>query len=86
MTPEPRRLGRLLAPASIAVVGANEREGSYGSQVLLNLRAIGYTGDVWGVNPGRSSALGYPCVASLADLPAAADAVVVAIPAAGVPA
>ena len=83
---KPRDLGRLLAPASIAVVGANEREGSYGSQVLLNLRAIGYTGDVWGVNPGRSSALGYPCVASLADLPAAADAVVVAIPAAGVPA
>ena len=82
----PADLGRLLAPASIAVVGANEREGSYGSQVLLNLQAIGYTGDVWGVNPGRSSALGYPCVASLADLPAAADAVVVAIPAAGVPA
>jgi acetate---CoA ligase (ADP-forming) len=78
-------LGRLFAPASIAVVGANERPGSYGSQVLLNLRAIGYTGDVWGVNPGRSSALGYPCVGSLADLPAAADAVVVAIPAAGVP-
>ncbi len=81
----PPDLSRLFAPASIAVVGANERPGSYGSQVLLNLRAIGYTGDVWGVNPGRSSALGYPCVASLADLPAAADAVVVAIPAAGVP-
>lgn len=79
-------LGRLFAPASIAVVGANEREGSYSSQVLINLRAIGYTGDVWGINPGRTSALGYPCVGSLGDLPAAADAVVVAIPAAGVPA
>ncbi len=81
----PPDLRRLFAPASIAVVGANERDGSYASQVLLNLRAIGYTGEVWGVNPGRSSALGYPCVASLADLPSAADAVVVAIPAAGVP-
>lgn len=85
MTPDPDRLHRLFAPASIAVVGANERPGSYASQVLLNLQAIGYTGDIWGINPGRSSALGYPCVASLADLPAAADAVVVAIPAAGVP-
>ncbi len=78
-------LARLLAPTSIAVVGANERPGSYGSQVLLNLRAIGYAGDVWGVNPGRTSALGYPCVASVAKLPLAADAVVVAIPASGVP-
>ena len=82
---KPPDVGRLLAPASIAVVGANEREGSYGSQVLLNLRAIGYGGEVWGVNPGRESALGYPCVPSVSELPLAADAVVVAIPAAGVP-
>jgi acetate---CoA ligase (ADP-forming) len=78
-------LARLLAPTSIAVVGANERPGSYGSQVLLNLRAIGYGGEVWGVNPGRESALGFPCVSSVSELPVAADAVVVAIPAAGVP-
>jgi acetate---CoA ligase (ADP-forming) len=82
---KPQDLGRLLAPASIAVVGANERPGSYGSQVLLNLRAIGYGGEVWGINPGRESALGYPCVPSVSELPMAADAVVVAIPAAGVP-
>ena len=82
---KPADLSRLLAPASIAVVGANEREGSYGSQVLLNLRAIGYGGEVWGVNPGRESALGFPCVPSVSELPVAADAVVVAIPAAGVP-
>ena len=75
-----------MRPASIAVVGATDRPGSYGAQALLNLDAIGFPGPVWGVNPGRASVLGRACVPSLADLPEAVDAVVIAIPAAGVPA
>jgi acetate---CoA ligase (ADP-forming) len=77
-------LARLLRPASIAVVGASERPGSYGAQTLLNLDAIGFQGEVVGVNPGRTTVHGRACVPSLADLPAPVDAVVVAIPAAGV--
>jgi len=77
-------LTRLLRPASIAVVGASERPGSYGAQTLLNLDAIGFEGEVVGVNPGRTMVHGRPCVPSLADLPAPVDAVVVAIPAATV--
>ena len=79
-------LARLLHPRTVAVVGATERAGSYAGQTLLNLRAMGFPGEVWGVNPGRSSAHGFPCFASLGDCPSAPDAVVVAIPAAGVPA
>jgi acetate---CoA ligase (ADP-forming) len=79
------RLNRLLAPRSVAVVGATDRHGSYGAQALISLEAIGYPGQVWGVNPNRSEALGHPCVPTIADLPEPADAVVVAIPAAGVP-
>src|SRR5204863_6245504 len=71
-------------PASVAVVGASERPGSYGHQTLVNLAAIGYPGDVWGVNPNRSDVMGRPCVPTVSDLPIAADAVVVAIPAAAV--
>ena len=78
-------LRRLLDPGSIAVVGASEREASYGGQTLINLGAIGYRGEVWGVNPNREQAHGHPCYPSLADLPAAPDAVVVAVPAASVP-
>ncbi|MGZ4288722.1 MAG: acetate--CoA ligase family protein [Solirubrobacteraceae bacterium] len=78
-------LERLLRPRSVAVVGATDRDGSYGAQALISLQAISYPGEVWGVNPGRSEVLGRPCVPSLADLPEAVDAVVVAIPAAGVP-
>jgi acetate---CoA ligase (ADP-forming) len=79
-------LGHLISPRSIAVVGATDRPGSYGAQALLNLDAIGFAGPVWGVNPGRTEVLGRPCVPSVSDLPEPVDAVVVAIPAAGVPA
>jgi acetyl-CoA synthetase len=73
-----------MCPASIAVVGATDRPGSYAAETLLNLEAIGFPGPVWGVNPGRSQVLGRDCVPALADLPQPVDAVVVAIPAAGV--
>jgi acetate---CoA ligase (ADP-forming) len=79
-------LGRLLHPRTVAVVGATERVGAYAGQTLLNLRTLGFPGEVWGVNPGRASAHGFECFPSLADCPSPPDAVVVAIPAAGAPA
>ena len=77
---------RLLHPRSVAIVGASERPSTYSSETLLNLRRLGFEGDVWGVNPRRSSVYGQPCFPSLSDLPSSPDAVVVAIPAPGVPA
>jgi acyl-CoA synthetase (NDP forming) len=81
-TPDP---APLLDPRSIAVVGANDRPGSYGDIVLRNLARADFAGPVWGVNPGRTEVHERPCVPSVADLPEPVDAVVVAIPAAGVP-
>lgn len=78
-------LTRLMAPRSIAVVGANDRPGSYSHSTLINLQTIGFPGQVWGVNPNRREVLGRECVPALTDLPEPVDAVVVAIPAAGVP-
>jgi acetyl-CoA synthetase len=77
-------LTRLLRPRSVAVVGASERDGSYAGETLLNLRAAGFAGPVWGVNPNRDEAHGFPCFPSLSELPGLPDAVVVGIPAAGV--
>jgi acetyl-CoA synthetase len=77
-------LGRLLRPRSVAVVGASERDGSYAGETLLNLRATGFAGPVWGVNPNREEVHGFPCLPSLSALPEVPDAVVVGIPAAGV--
>ncbi|HEX4307374.1 MAG TPA: acetate--CoA ligase family protein [Solirubrobacterales bacterium] len=72
----------LLHPRSVAVVGANDRPGSYGDVIFRNLAAAGFEGPVYGVNPKRDEVHGRPCVPHVADLPEPVDAVVVAIPAA----
>ena len=81
MKPDPTPL---LRPRSVAVVGASEREGSYGDNILRNISVAGFEGEVWGINPKRDRVHGRPCVPSVGDLPEPVDAVVVAIPAAGV--
>src|SRR4051812_28727282 len=78
-------LTRLMSPRSIAVVGATPRPDTYAHETLRNLEVLGYEGEVWGVHPTHREVLGRPVFPSLADLPASPDAVVVAIPAAGVP-
>jgi acetyl-CoA synthetase len=78
-------LARLLRPASVAVVGASERPGSYGGEALRNLARLGYPGRAYAVNPRHREVWGVPCFPALEDLPEAPDAVVVAIPAAGAP-
>jgi acetate---CoA ligase (ADP-forming) len=79
------RLDRLMAPSSIAVVGASPRVGTYGNQALANLVAAGYPGRIHGVHPNAHRVHGIDCVPSLADLPEAPDAVVIATPADTVP-
>ena len=74
----------LLEPKSIAVVGANDRVGSYADLVIRNLATAGFDGDVWGINPKRTEVHGLTCVPSLLDLPQPVDSVIVAIPAAAV--
>jgi acetyl-CoA synthetase len=73
-------LGRLLAPRSVAVVGATEREGTYAHTTLLNLARAGFAGEIVGVHPARTVAAGVRCVPTLADA-GTVDAVVVATPA-----
>ena len=78
-------LARLLQPKSIAVVGATSRKGTYADETLRNLKRIGFEGRVWGVHPTRRRVHGRVCVPAVAELPEPVDAVVVAIPAEGVP-
>ena len=79
------RVGRLLSPRSVAVVGASERPGSYGGEVLLNLARLGYGGRTYAINPKHAAVHEVKAYPALEDLPEAPDAVVVAIPAAGAP-
>ncbi|NED82503.1 hypothetical protein G3I76_20685, partial [Streptomyces sp. SID11233] len=47
---ESRSVQRLLAPGSVAVVGAKRAGGGVGRSVLRNLLAAGYTGRLYAVN------------------------------------
>ncbi|WP_030454178.1 acetate--CoA ligase family protein [Herbidospora cretacea] len=79
------RPARLLAPRSVAVVGASTRPGSYGNQAVANLLTAGFPGPVYGVHPTAREVHGVSCVPTIGDLPIAPDALVIATPAATVP-
>ena len=77
-------LESLLAPRSVAVIGAVRRPGSGGRAILLNIRDAGFSGRVYAVSPHAGDIEGIPCVPSVAALPEAPDLAVVAVPAAQV--
>ncbi len=79
-----RHLDRLLAPASVAVIGASDRAGSVGATVWRNLRAGGFGGPVWAVNPARDALDGEPSYARVSALPQPPDLAVICTPAATV--
>jgi acyl-CoA synthetase (NDP forming)/RimJ/RimL family protein N-acetyltransferase len=83
---EARSIARLLAPRSVAVVGASRRRDKIGQALVCNLVAGGFTGPVYAVNPEAPAIAGVPAFPTLAAVPAAeVDLVIVAIPAEAVP-
>jgi acyl-CoA synthetase (NDP forming) len=63
----------------VAVVGASERPGSPGNEVLVNLRKGGYGGEIFLVNPARDTVGDMPCYADLQSLPGTPEQVVFAV-------
>ncbi|WP_049564084.1 acetate--CoA ligase family protein [Streptomyces sp. SBT349] len=78
-------LTSLLQPRSVAVIGASDQPGNVGGAAVRRLRRFGFPGDIWPVNPRRSSVDGLPCHPGVADLPGAADLAILAVPAAVTP-
>jgi len=77
-------LRHVFAPESVAVIGASRRRGTVGRAILDNIRAAGYAGRVYVVNPHARQVGGEPGLASALDLPEPADLAVIAVPAAAV--
>ena len=75
----------LLAPQSLAVIGASDRPGSVGAQVWRNLMSGGFRGPTWPVNLRRETVAGLRAYASIEQLPAAPDLAVICTPASSVP-
>src|SRR3546814_20505393 len=73
------QLSRLLNPASIAIVGASPRPGSFGERVARNLEH--YSGRLYLINPRYDRIGNTPCHPSLAMLPEVPDCIVIVSPA-----
>jgi len=71
----------LLAPRSIAVVGASESPDSWAPEIERSLRHVGYDGELYPVNPKYDSVWGRPCLHSIEELPRGVDLVVFVVPA-----
>lgn len=79
-------LDPIFKPGSVALVGASERAGSVGRNVLWNLISSPFGGTVYPVNPKRANILGIRAYPSLQALPEVPDLVIVCTPAAAAPA
>ncbi len=73
-------LDKLLAPSSIAVVGASDDATRIGGRPIAYMLSQGFQGRILPVNPKRDRVQGLPAYASVAALPEAPDAAIIAVP------
>ncbi len=78
---EAASLRHVLAPGSVAVIGASRRPGTAGRAILDNIRGAGYAGRLYPVNRRGGEGLW----SSVGDLPEPIDLAVIAVPAPDVP-
>jgi acyl-CoA synthetase (NDP forming)/GNAT superfamily N-acetyltransferase len=81
---EAASLRHVFAPESVAVIGASRHRGTVGRAILDNIRAGGYAGRLYTVNPRARQIGGEHCLSSALDLPEPVDLAVIAVPAATV--
>ncbi|WP_280315189.1 bifunctional GNAT family N-acetyltransferase/acetate--CoA ligase family protein [Nocardia abscessus] len=81
---EARSVGNLLAPRSVAVIGATPATGRVGGALLANLLSGLFQGPVFPVNPNRKSVRGVRAYATVREIPDEVDLAVVAVPPAAI--
>lgn len=72
-------LAPMLAPRSVALVGASGRADTVGAAMLEVLEGGGFGGAIWPVNPRYETIGARACHGSLADLPGAPDLAVLSV-------
>jgi len=71
----------IFAPRSIAVIGASRRRGQLGNEIVRNLRATGYCGSLYVVNPNANDVESVPAFPSMAAINDEIELAVIAVPA-----
>ncbi len=82
---EARSVGRLLAPRSIAVIGAGTQRGGVGHELFRNLLANDFAGPVYPVHPKATQVASVRAYPSVLDVPDDVDVAVICVPAGVVP-
>jgi acetate---CoA ligase (ADP-forming) len=72
-------LKAMLEAQTVAVVGASARRGSFGNELLRQLRVGGFGGTVYPVNPGYAEIEGLRCAASIGELPESVDLAILGV-------
>jgi acyl-CoA synthetase (NDP forming) len=72
-------LQAMLEARTVAVVGASARHGSFGYELLNQLRAGGFEGTIYPVNPRYAEIDGMPCLPSMADVPEPVDLAILGV-------
>lgn len=80
MQDAPTALDRFLSPGSVAVIGASPDRTKIRGLLLEQLKAGGFAGAIYPVNPGYPSIDGLTCYPSVAAIAAPVDLAIVAIP------
>ena len=72
------QMRRLLAPETVAIVGLSRNEKSFGARTAANMAH--FAGRTYGVNPSGGTIHGVECFATIGEIPAPIDCVVLAVP------
>ncbi|MEM1588580.1 MAG: CoA-binding protein, partial [Candidatus Bathyarchaeia archaeon] len=72
-------------PKAVAFIGATEREGSIGQQIMKNLLLGRDKRAIYPINPNREFVMGLKCLPSVIDAPEHIDLAVIATPAKTIP-
>ena len=77
---EARSVQDLLAPSSVAVIGASRRWGTVGYQLLEHIIEGGFTGPVYAINPEAFELAGMLSFGKLSEVPGPVQLAIVAVP------
>ena len=73
-------LSVFLNPKSVAIIGASERPGSWGSFIMEGLRSANYSGKIYPVNNQTDRLFNLPCFQDIRHIKEPVDLAVIAIP------
>jgi len=79
------KVGALVAPRNVVMVGASDKPGSWSARVWSNVTRYGFSGGIYPVNPRREQIWDQECYPDLRSLPEPPDLLLVLVPAGAVP-